>query len=203
MRHLPLMLGCACVLAVHAGPLAAQATADTITAAFRPGEWGVGFIVRSSVTEAGVLRFSTPTRAWVLDGSASFDRQSISSTSQVVDQKANGASVSAQFGPRWYHAVSSHGVRFLGLGISSGYAWSDASGPSSDGSLWSVGAYGEAGMQYMLTRYLGLGWRGTLSASRADARNTNTSGQGFVERFQAISYRVFLDAVQITGNIYF
>ena len=75
-----------------ARPLHAQATADTVRA-FRSGQWGIEFIpTGASVAEAGVLRFSTPTRAWVLDGSATFSRQNASGTNgeqaaQSIDVK--------------------------------------------------------------------------------------------------------------------
>src|SRR4051812_23636841 len=115
MRHHPFVLICACALAAPVRSLCAQTIPDTVTASFRQGEWGVGFILRTNVTEAGVLRFSTPTRAWVLDGSASFDWQSLSGSAVLADRRDRSSSVSAQFGPRWYHALSGHVVRYLGF----------------------------------------------------------------------------------------
>ena len=202
MRQLSLMLAGAWVLVAAARELPAQAIADTTTASFRPEEWGIGFILGNGVTSAGMLRFSTPSRAWVLDGSASFDRQS-QSTSTSADETARTVSLSAQFGPRWYRAMSGHVARYVGLGMSGGYARSDFSGTSSHANLWSVGAYGEIGMQYLITRYLGLGWRGALSASRLETSNTALSGQGFIATSKATGYHVGLDAVQLTGTIYF
>jgi hypothetical protein len=201
MRQLPFQLVCACVLAAPGRSLIAQTIPDTSTASFHRGEWGVGFILRSNVTDAGVLRFSTPTRAWVLDGSASLDRQSQSGP--VTDQTERSTFVSGQFGPRWYHPVTGHATRFLGFGVSGLYAHTEFSGTSSQGTLWSLGAYGEVGMQYMLTRYLGLGWRGTLSASRGQTNNTEETGQGVSSTQRAISYHVGLEAVQLLGTIYF
>lgn len=201
MRQLSLMLACALVLVAPRGSLRAQATGDTTTASFHQGQWGVGFILRSSVTSAGVLRFSTPARAWVLDGSVSFDQGSVSGTDLRTNQMRS-TYFNGQFGPRWYHPVSGHVARYVGFGVSGGYAYSQSSATPSHGNLWLVGAYGEAGMQYLITRYLGIGWRGTVSASRLEANNTDTS-TGFVSRSQSTVYHVGLDAVQLTASIYF
>ena len=202
MRKCSLMLAGACVFAVAARDVSAQTIADTTTASFRPGEWGVGFILRNSVTSAGVLRFNTPTHAWVLDGSASFDRQSLSSSTSG-DETERSFSLAAQLGPRWYHAMSGHVARYLGLGVSGGFARSEFAPTESHANNWSVGAYGEAGMQYLITRYLGLGWRGTLSASRVETSASTLMPQGFIATSNATAYRVALDAVQLTGTIYF
>ena len=201
MRQWPIMLACAVVLAAPQRSLRAQATADTTTAAFHQGEWGVGFILRSSVTSAGVLRFSTPTRAWVFDGSVSLDRGSVSG-SNISTNQMRSAYFDGQFGPRWYRAQGGHVARYLGFGVSGAYEYSESSTSSSHGDLWSLGAYGEAGMQYLITRYLGIGWRGTVNASRLQTKNTNTD-QGVITKSQSSVYHVGLDAVQLTGNIYF
>ena len=58
MRPLTLMFACAWLLVVPDSRLPGQTVVDTSTASFRPGEWGVGFILRNDVTDAGVLRFS-------------------------------------------------------------------------------------------------------------------------------------------------
>ena len=202
MRQCSLMLVGACVLAVAAREVAAQKIADTTTASFRPGEWGIGFILRDNFTAAGILRFSTPTRAWVLDGTASLKRQSQSS-SVSGDETARSIDLSAQLGPRWYHAMNGHAASYLGLGASSGYGRSDFPSMSSHATNWSVGAYGEAGMQYLITRYLGLGWRGTISASRVETNSSQLTPQGSRLTANAVGYHVGLDAVQITGTIYF
>ena len=202
MRHAFLMLASTCVCAAAIRPLHAQASSDT-TASFRAGQWGMGFILRNNFTAAGVLRFSTPTRAWVLDGSASFDQQSQSQSTVFGEQTLRNWNLSADFGPRWYHAMSAHATGYAGFGMLAGYGGTNDSESSNHASIWSVGAYGEAGMQYMLTRYLGLGWRGTLSASRNDATSTNMTPQGFIATAKATGYHVALDAVQLTGTIYF
>ena len=202
MRHVPLMLACGSLLLAPVPSLRAQ-SADTTTASFRQGEWGVGFILRSGVNEGGVLRFSTSTRAWVLDMSATYDRQSQSGSAAFVDRNDRSWYLSGQFGPRWYHAMTGHAVRYLGFGVSGTYSQAKLSSTPSQSDLWSVGAYGEAGMQYMIARYLGLGWRGTVSASRSESKGVEQTGPGVTNTTRAIGYQVRLDAVQLTGTIYF
>ena len=189
MRKRSLMLAAVCVLAPAAREVSAQTSGDTTTVSFHAAEWGVGFILQNNVNSAGVLRFSTPTRAWVLDGSASFDRQSQSS-SVSGNETARVTNLNAQLGPRWYHAMSGHVTRYLGLGVSGAYGRSELASTSAHASDWGMGAYGEAGMQYLITRYLGLGWRGTLSASRFETNNSQLTPQGFIITANTVGYHL-------------
>ena len=144
----------------------AQATGDTTAYAFRGGQWGVEFIPSSSLAEGGVLRFSTPTRAWVLDGSATFDRDNASYTGgSGTNQTVQSITVNARFGQRWYHIGNDRVARFLGLGVTGGYASSRQSTGISKSDSRSAGVYAELGLQYMFTRHLGLGGRGDVAAS--------------------------------------
>ena len=201
MSRLLLILVCTCLVLAPAIVLSAQAAPDT-TNVFHPGAWGIGFVVRNSVTEAGLLRFSTPTRAWVLDGTVSINTQKESGTG-IGDQTQETSTLNAQLGPRFYHALNARASRYLGIGLSGGYAHSKFTGNSSHNDIWSIGAYGELGMQYMITRYLGIGWRGTLSGSRSETNSTEENAQGGTATQQATAYHLGLDAVQLTGTIYF
>jgi hypothetical protein len=58
-------------------------------------------------------------------------------------------------------------------------------------------------MQYMLTRWLGIGWRGTLSASRGETKSSQETGPGVTNHQQSMWYHAGLDAVQLTGTIFF
>ena len=195
MPRTRLVLLCACVIV--ASPLRAQATADSTTATFRPGQWGVEFLPGSQITEAGVLRFATHTHAWALDGSASLDWQDVSGTSPSSGN-GNSHSISARLGPRWYHAVSANVARFIGLGISASYARNEFSTNASRSQLWSAGAFGELGMQYMFTRHFSLGFRGSVLASRSESRSTSAA-----DTQQITSYVLALRPVHVTGTIYF
>lgn len=201
MRRMSLALPC---LGVIAAPITlnAQAAADSVTAAFHEGQWGVGFVQGSALTEAGALRFSTATRAWVVDAAASFDKQTHPSGGPFgTDINGQLSLVSAQLGPRWYHAASSHLARFVGFGITGAYAHTDLAGASLRDNTWSAGAYGEIGVQYMFTRHLGLGWRATLTGTRTEDRTTDVTGT--IPSQLTRDYRLSLQPVQVTGTIYF
>lgn len=202
MRRVPLMLACACFALLSAGRLSAQATSDTTAVSFRPGTWGIGFVVRNSVTEAGLLRFSTPTRAWVLDGNVSINTQKESGTG-IGDQTQETSIFSAQLGPRWYRSMTGRASSFVGVGLSGGYSYAKISGNVNHSDVWSAGAYGELGMQYLITRYLAIGWRGTLSGNRSEINSTQEGSQAGVATQRSTTYRLGLDAVQLTGTIFF
>jgi hypothetical protein len=151
-----------------------------------------------------VLRFSTPTRAWVLDGSATFDRQHASGTdASETDVTLQSASVIARFGPRWYHAEYERVVRFVGLGVTGGYSNASGSAPGSSRlEYWSVGGYGELGLQYLFTRHLGLGGRADLVGWWTSNHSTQVvSGGSTTEHLT--TYHVGLEPVQIIGTFYF
>ena len=193
-RH-HLIAVCALVCCVH--PLRAQSRADTTTG-FRRGQWAVEFIPGSSFTTVGVLRFSTPTRAWVLDGSANYSHQTATATG-APDQSANSAGLSARFGPRWYHAEYERVVSFVGLGITGNYFGNSQSASSANrDESWSAGAYGELGLQYLLTPHLALGVRGNALASRSSSSNTQN---GTTSR--TTSYSFGLGSPQVIGAFYF
>ena len=181
-------------------PLRAQAV-DSTNAAFRKGEWGVGLVQGRSLSEAGVLRFATPTRAWVLDGSATLDR-TVQQSAGPFGADINGQTdiITAQLGPRWYHAASSHLARFMGIGISGSYAHAQFPGASNRENLWSAGVYGEIGVQYMFTRHLGLGWRGNLLATRTEDHVMFADGS---PDQQTTMYHLVLEPVQVMGTVYF
>jgi hypothetical protein len=160
----------------------------------------VGFVLSNLVTEAGVLHFFTPTRAWVLDGSFNLDRSVLSgNTFSGTDETSTSGEITALTGPRWYHAMSARVVRFAGFGISGTYARSHFA-QNADNDLWSIGAYGELGMQYMFTHGLSLGWRGNLSATRTSEHATQ---QASSQSQRATMYHLGLQPVQIIGTFYF
>jgi hypothetical protein len=194
MQRIHFILVSACVFGAR--PLLAQATADTTATAFRRGQWGVDFIPSRSLAEGGVLRFSTPRLAWVLDGSAAFDQQ----TSTGAGGSGRSISVNARVGPRWYHTEYERVVRFAGFGVTGGYVSSSQFFTTSGHQkFWSAGVYGELGLQYLFTRHLGLGVRGDVVGLRNASQVTQESS---VTQRQT-SYHVALEPVQLLGTFYF
>jgi hypothetical protein len=154
------------------------------------------------LAEGGVLRFATPTHAWVLDGAASLDRRTAADAAPFgEDVTTNSSSVTVLFGPRWYRATSSHLARFLGLGVAGSYGHSASPTNSYREDIWSAGAYGEIGVQYMFTPHLGFGWRATLTGSRTQDRVTQTVGTPLIQR--VTYYHLAVEPVQVSGTVYF
>ena len=196
-----LMSACACALVVH--PVHAQISTDSTTS-FRPGEWGVGFVEGRGLNEAGVLRFSTPTRAWVLDGWAVLDQVTYPGGGLFgADASLQNTSLFASLGPRWYRGLSTRVVRFAGFGVLGAYTHGHSSLNPSTFTNWSMGGYGEVGVTYMFSRHFGLGWRGTVLASRTHDNATQPNGLGGPTGQEATTYHVELQPVQVTGTIYF
>lgn len=198
MRRISLVLACVGVMAGHA--LRAQTAGDSTTAIFRPGQWGLEFLPGTTFSEAGVLRFVTPARAWVLDGSANVDWNNTSSGFAGSNGSGQLTIISARLGPRWYRAVGAQAARFVGLGVSGSYGRSrNTAGTTLRTQSWAAGAYGEIGMQYMLTRHIGLGGRGSVLGSHIDDRATNVSSN--ITQRTTDFHLGF--ALQVTGTIYF
>lgn len=176
---------------------------DSMTA-FRAGEWGVGFVQARGLAEGGVLRFSTPTRAWVLDGFATYDKQIVSGAGIFgSDESAHSYNINASAGPRWFHATSPRLVRIVGVGVTAGYTSTQLVASTNKDRYWSAGVYGEIGFQYMFSRHFGLGWRGNVVVSRIADRQTQSSGLGGETTLNTTYYHLGLEPVQLMGTIYF
>jgi len=202
MRRLYFILMSLCALVVHPHPLHAQVTTDT--AGFRAGEWGVGLVQGRAPTEGGVFRFSTPTRAWVLDGWAVYDRQVFPGAGIFgTDQSTQTLTMNASIGPRWYRNASGRLVRFVGAGVLAGYSGIHSSENPGHATIWSAGGYGEVGVLYMFSRHFGLGWRGTVLGSRSEDHQTQDNGAGGTITQQSTHYEVSVQPVQVMGTIHF
>ena len=189
-----------CVGLTLATSLHAQSPSDSTATDFHPGQWGVQAIVANGVSEAGALRFATPSRAWVLDGSMSLDRQTSSGTQSTQGRSVVGAALSV--GSRWYHTPARL-VRFLGLGLTGAYSLENYGANSPKTTYWSAGAYGEAGVVYMITPHIGLGSRAALTLVRTNmTTDLGAPFQGTLAT-RVVDYRLNFYPVQVLATIYF
>lgn len=190
-----------CSSLVLASSSQAQAAADSAAQPFHAGQWGVQFVARPALTEGGVLRFSTPTRAWILDGAATYDHTSSGGAAGPAGHSL--LAFAANLGPRWYRGLGSHLVRFAGVGLSGGYSRVRVDGSSGAPSDWSVGGYGELGVTYMFTPHFGVGSRTFLGLTRtASSVQTIFNGQP-LSTVHTTDYRVTFNPVEIAGAIFF
>lgn len=173
---------------------------------FRSGQWAAQFGLASGYASLGVLKFTAPTRAWLLDvrvsgghGDGEFRSTNPDTTITVWE---SDASVTLRLGRRFYTAARDHVVALYTIGASGGFAHS-AGGqrPGSEGEVngWNVGVFFELGGSYLVTRRLSLGALG--SASLSYSRSVSRGNTGVRNEFSR--YGGSLNAVSLVATVYF
>jgi hypothetical protein len=148
----------AAALLTAAPALHAQQTTDALMP--RSGTWGAEAVYGNSFS-ANLLRFSSPTAAWLAGLSFNVVRQT-DNVSGVAgnSQSYNLGFADARLGRRWWRGGTGERVRPLGgLGLLGGL--SSGSGLQS----WSAGGYGELGGSYFFSPHVSLGATGEVVAS--------------------------------------
>ena len=185
---------------------AQDAASDSIP--FREHQWAAQFAGGTSFASLGVLRFTAPTRAWLLDfrftGGHSHERQFVHDT-LVGDGYTSSANVDARIGRRFYQGRGKSVVSFQTVGLLAGYAHacqgfkqtSVAGNPCSNG--WTAGAYGELGGAYLITRRFSIG--GTATVAFSYQRTTGRSSGGEVDK--RWSYSGSIQGLSFAATVYF
>lgn len=136
------------------------------TTPFRAGQWGGEIALFSGLGSLGLLRFTTPTNAWLVDGAFG---GGVASTSSSDSRTRTGGNLYARVrgGPRRYRrlgdaaqtpAEPARALGFAGFGAIVSASWSGSSAPGSPRfHAAGLGAFVEAGGTAMVTTYLGLG----------------------------------------------
>jgi hypothetical protein len=154
--------------AVSGLPAHAQSGGDEI--APRAGSWGAE-VVLGTYPGATLLRFSSPTSAWLVGATFNVFRQTTDESATVFPGTTTrttrvAANVDARVGRRWWKGDDTRTKLrpFSGLGLLGGY------GHQPSQRSWSAGAYGEVGATYFFTPHLSLGASGELAMSYAQHR---------------------------------
>lgn len=187
MRWLLIGIAAACLTS----PLAAQAAPESARPTpFRAGQWGMEVSINQSVYGVGVLRFTSPTRAWLLDASADtrwrrFSMDAPDDTAQVSrdgwDDSWQNA-VSLLVGQRAYHPMGRRALRIVQGGVRVGVqhdrrrvrgapvSYDDAY------TIWSAGVEGGLGATIRIADDLALGTlvSGNISYSARRSRSYGT-----------------------------
>ncbi len=179
---------------------------DTIP--FRRHQWAAQFAGGTSFASLGVLRFTAPTRAWLLDfrfaGGHSHDRQYVQDT-LVGDGYTSKANVDARVGRRFYQGRGKSVVSFQTVGLLGGFAHACSAlrqSPFAGGSCsngWTAGAFGELGAAYLITRRFSIG--GTATATFSYQRTTQRSSGGAVDK--AWAYSGAIQGLSFAATVYF
>jgi hypothetical protein len=134
-------------------------------------------------TTIGVLRFTSPRRAWVLDGRVQFGKSLFlrhDSTGTVQDSlDMSTVSVSLLAGRRFYRPLGQRAAGFVTVGAGGGLLW-DRGPSNTNGFNWTV--FGELGASYHPLSGLSLGVFANLDAAYGTSRTTFPGGSGFEER---------------------
>lgn len=147
------------------GPLLAQDDSSS----FHRGQWAVQFGGGSSMVDLGVLRFTSPKSAWLLDFDVSAlllngTSTNVSGTSEADDKSALGR---LRVGRRSYHRPRGKVVAFHSFAAELGYQYDKTDlggGPSQVLTQWSAGLYTDVGAAYRVTESLSLGGNASVSA---------------------------------------
>ncbi len=179
---------------------------DTIP--FHRHQWAAQFAGGTSFASLGVLRFTAPTRAWLLDfrftGGHSHDKDYVHDT-LVGDGYTSKANVDARIGRRFYQGRGKAVVSFQTVGVLGGYAHacSAFTAPTVSGHScsngWTAGAFGELGGAYLITHSFSIG--GTATVAFSYERTTQRSSGGAVARGWA--YSGSIQGLSFAATVYF
>lgn len=138
--------------------LGAQQTPDPVMP--RAGSWGAEAVLSTGVG-ANVLRFTSPTSAWLAGLSFSLTHQTddMSAFPGGTNQSGWVGFTAARLGRRWWSGDRGERIRPLaGLGVLGGL--SSGVGFQS----WNAGGYGELGATYFYSPHVSIGAAGELTA---------------------------------------
>ncbi len=195
------------VLALWPTLASAQDSApDTIP--FHRHQWAAQFAGGTTFASLGALRFTAPTRAWLVDfrftGGHSHDRQYVADT-LVGDGYTSKANIDTRIGRRFYQGRGKSVVSFQTVGVLGGYAHNCSAfkGPAFSGRScsngWTAGAYGELGGAYLITRRFSIG--GTATVTFSYERTTQRSSSGAVAKGWA--YSGSIQGLSFAATVYF
>ena len=145
---------------------------------FRRGQWAVQFVGSLSVA-VGVLRFRSPTSAWVVlpsvsgGHSESFDGDTLTS----INSQAN---LDVRLGLRSYRRLGSRVLGYHTLGVQLGFDHSVLASPflgTSSSNGFDAGPYVDVGSTYRVTTYLGIGVNAAASIRYGRGWSENFSGE--------------------------
>lgn len=156
---------------------------------FRGGQWAMQFGGGSSLFSLGVLKFTSPRSAWLLDLATSASILNAKSTDKFGGGTTSAdrqlVNFSARLGKRFYQAPRDKVVSFQTLAVEGSLQdqMFDVTAGNVRQTIWSAGLNGEVGGSYMLTPSLSLGGAVFLSAGyfsfKQDDPAATDTGHGY------------------------
>ncbi len=159
------------MLAITILALTAATTAIAAQEAVTPfhrGQWGADFTTSYAFAGAGVVRFTSPTRAWVMDLSTNYRRDTnrYQDTTNSQSRSSIDGDLTLRLGRRSYRPIGDRVYRTLTLGVLGNFRHQANNAPGLyRSSSYGTGIFGDIGAQWMVTPHLSLGaqWGGNLS----------------------------------------
>lgn len=194
-------------LALALAPMVGSAqgvTSDSIP--FHQHQWAAQFTGGFSFASLGFLRFTAPTRAWVIDlhVSGGHSHQNGYVNDSLVGQSyQSDAAIFARVGRRFYQGRGKSVVSFQTIGGLGGFNHDCSANSQSPATScrngWTTGAFSEIGAAYLITRRFSIG--GAVGASFSYSRATTKSPGGFVDK--EWSYQGSFDGLSFAATVYF
>lgn len=145
---------------------------DAPTAPFHAGQLGANIAINGlTFSSVDLLKFTSPTRAWVL--SASAFGNSVHATGGLPSTTNSDEGFNLSLQRRFLRPTRAHVVLYLSPGILGGFSHSSFSGGpglSTSAKTWDAGVLLEAGAEYLIGTHLGLGarYRASVTYDRFD-----------------------------------
>lgn len=169
-------------LALFLFPVCASAQESTAPE-FHSGQWALQFGGNLDLVNFGIMRFSGPRSAWMLnlDVAGQFLKGTVSQPGVgVSDANDHNLFLGASVGRRFYQSIRSKIRSFQGIGITGGYSDQQNTfgiGFTTKNKQWFGGLQGQVGGAYWFSSNLSLGGTASLSAAYTD-REATQSGTG-------------------------
>jgi hypothetical protein len=149
---------------------------------FRAGQWGVQFAGGLSLPSIGVMRFTGPRTAWLLD--LNFSGRVMNGTRPdggggTADADERAVSFSADLGKRFYQDVRQQVRTHQSIGLTGGYLnqkTNAVTGPDIAFNQWFGGVFGELGGAYWVVPSLSVGATGSIAAGYLHEKRTDFFG---------------------------
>jgi len=171
-------------------------TGDSL--AFHKAQWGTEFNFGFGFVAAGVLYFTSPTHAFLLDIGTGYARSSGSARSGAYS--ASAVSVATRVGTRAYRAFGRRLYRLTTVGVSVAYSRNESTQDTLRFNSEGIGAglFADLGATWLVTPHLGIGAKAGATITYTRATFTGSFGSGSENRL-----RISVGDVALVGQVYF
>ena len=171
-------------------------TSDSVL--FHRGQWGTEFSISAGFAAAGLLYFTSPGRAFLVDLGTDYSHDS--RTLAGVGASSEDVGVVIRLGTRGYRSFGRRLYRLATVGVSFNYSWhtftQDTLRITSQGV--GGGVFADIGATWLVTPHLGLGAKVGVAATYTRATFSSPGGSGSDDRFG-----VSAGHVALVGQLYF